>query len=72
MDQPWVILQELGNALTALLVSCLDITSNGVWRRNFEVGMSRCEEINELWIGDYGCRAIALGDPLCDVSTDIL
>jgi hypothetical protein len=46
MDPPRVILKELRNTLTALLVSGLDITSNSVWRRNFEVGVASSEEVD--------------------------
>ena len=71
MDLSWVILKELGYTLTALLISCLDITSNGVWRWNFEVGVSSSEEIDELRVGDDSCRAIAFCYPLCNVGADI-
>jgi hypothetical protein len=46
MDLSQVILKELNNTLTALLVSSLGIMSNSVWRRNFEVGVASSEEID--------------------------
>jgi len=66
-----VILKELCNPLTALLVSGLDITLNSVWRRDFEVGVASSEEVDELRIRDNGCRAIALSHPLRDVGSDM-
>jgi hypothetical protein len=55
----------------ALLVSGLDVTSNGVWRRDLEVEVSSREEVNQLRVRDYICRAIALGHPLRNVGTDM-
>jgi hypothetical protein len=46
MDLPWVILKELCNMLMTLLVGGLGITSNSVWRRNFEVGVASSEEVD--------------------------
>jgi len=57
--------------LMALLVSCLDIVSNSVWRWNFEVGVSSSEEIDKLRVGDDTCREIAFCYLLCNVGTDI-
>jgi len=57
--------------LMALLVSCLDIALNSVWRWDFEVGMSSFEKINKLRIRDDSCRVVAFSYPLCNVGTDI-
>ena len=70
-DMPWMFLKEFGYTLTAFLVSHLDIMLNSVWRWNFEVGVSSCEEVNEFGIRDNGCRAIAFSYPLRNVGTDI-
>jgi hypothetical protein len=66
-----VILKDFGYTLTTLLVSGLDVASNSVWRWNLEVGMSSCEEIDELGIGDDGCRTIAFSYPFRNVGSDI-
>jgi hypothetical protein len=70
MDAPRVFLKKFGYAFMALLVSCLDIASNSVWRWDFEVGVSCCEEIDKLGVGDNVCGAIAFGYPFCNVGTD--
>ena len=70
MDVPRVILKKFGYVFTALLVSCLDIVLNGVWRWDFEVGMSCCKEINKLGVGDDVCGVIAFSHPFCNVGTD--
>jgi hypothetical protein len=57
--------------LMTLLVGGLDIMSNSVWRRNFEVGVASSEEVDYLRIGDNRCRAIALSYPLCNVGSDM-
>jgi hypothetical protein len=71
MDMPWVLLKKIGYTLMALLVSQLDITLNSVWRWNFEVGVSSCEEVNKLGIVDNCCRAIVFSYPLCNMGSDI-
>lgn len=70
MDAPRVILKKFGYAFTALLVSCLDIALNSVWRWDFEVGVSCCEEIDKLGVRDDVCGAIAFSYPFCNVGTD--
>ena len=64
-----MVLEEFGYAFSALLVSCLDVTSNSVWRRDCEVGVSCHEEVNKLRVRDDACRAITLCYPFCDVGT---
>ena len=71
MDTPRVILKKCDYTLTALLISHLDITSDSVWRWNFEVGVSSREEARKLGIRDNGCRAIAFSYPLRNVGPDI-
>ena len=71
MNMPWVLSKERSYTLTALIVCCLDITSNGVRRWNFEVGVSSCEEVDELGIRDNRHRAIAFSYPLRNVRTDL-
>jgi hypothetical protein len=70
MDMPRVILKKCGYVFMALLVSCLDIMSNGVWRWDFEMGVSCCEEMYKLGVRDDVCRVIAFSYPFCNVGTD--
>jgi hypothetical protein len=70
MNAPRVILKKFAYAFAALLISRLDITSNSVWRWDFEVRVSCREEIDKLGVGDNVCGAIAFGYPFCNVGTD--
>ena len=70
MNVPRVILKKFGYVFAALLVSCLDIMLNSVWRQDFEVGVFCCEEIDKPGIKDNVCRVIAFGYPFCNVGTD--
>ena len=69
VEMPWVVLEEFGYAFSALLVSCLDVVSNSVWRRDCEVGVSCREEVDKLRVRDDACRAITLCYPFRDVGT---
>jgi hypothetical protein len=60
VETPWVVLEEFCYMLLALLISCLDVMSNSVWRRDCEVGVSCCEEVNKLRVRDDGCRVISV------------
>jgi hypothetical protein len=71
MDTPWVFSKEFSYMLMAPLVSHLDIMSDRVRRRNFEVGMSSGEEVDELRIGDDCHRAIAFSYPLSNEGAGI-
>lgn len=71
MDMPWVILKELDDTFTALHIGRENVTTNGVRRWNLEVGVSCCEKIDKLGIGDNSCWAIAFGNPFCNVGTDV-
>ena len=64
-----MVSEEFGYMFLALLVSCLDVTSNSVWRRACEVGVSCCEEVDELGVRDDGCRVIALCYQFRDVGS---
>ena len=69
VETPWVVSEEFGYMFSALLVSCLDVTSNSVWRRDCEVGVSCREEVDKLRVRDNACRAITLCYPFCDVGS---
>ena len=66
-----MVLEEFGYTFSALLISCLDVTLNSVWRRDCEVGVSCHEEVtvNKLRVRDNACRAITLCYPFCDVGS---
>jgi len=64
-----VVSEEFGYTFSALLVSCLDVTSNSVWRRDCEVGVSCREEVDKLRVRDNACRAITLCYPFRDVGS---
>jgi hypothetical protein len=64
------ILKKFGYVFTALLVSHLDTMSNSIWRWDFEVGVSCCEEINKLMVRDNICGAIAFGYPFFNMGTN--
>ena len=64
-----MVSEEFGYTFLALLVSCLDVALNSVWRRDCEVGVSCCEEVDKLGVRDNGCRAITLCYPFHNVGS---
>ena len=64
-----MVLKEFGYVFPALLISCLDIASNSVWRWDFGVGVTCREEIDKFGVRHNACRAIAFRDPFCNVRT---
>jgi hypothetical protein len=70
MNTFYVIAKKLDYTLTALLISHIDVMSNGAWRWDLEVRVSHCKEVNKLRVGDNSHGAIAFGYPLCNVGTD--
>jgi hypothetical protein len=71
MNTPRVILKELDDMFAALQIGHKNVTTNGVWRWNLEVGVSCYEKIDELRIRDDSCWAIAFSNPFCNVGTDV-
>jgi hypothetical protein len=63
MESPIVVLKKFAYPFAALQISRFDIMSNGVWRRDLKVGVSRHKEGDELGIRDDIRWAVAFWPP---------